>query len=354
MDRFSKNPLKGKYLTQFGSYRALDLRGKLRNDLPMSNSTTLPGKKHVFPQEKGDGPSGQIPKNSPKISLVSGKGGVGKSCVAAALALKRANSGKKTLLVELAEDSFYRYFFDNPKIGFLPTKISENLEVASWDADSCLRDYVVHLVKMESIYRLFFENKVMSRFIEIAPGLRELSLLGKMTSGIRGIGPKFDYDCVIVDSYSTGHTLALLRAPKSMSDVITKGPMGTQSKEISGLLKDPTIFQYVVVTLPEDLPVIEGIELYEKCHTMTGIEPVMIVNKFLDYNVSDQEIQSAAKDKECDLTLFAQYLQEKRRVQIETLDKLKKKNLKFASLPMITNSKSSLELISNLGSHFEA
>lgn len=91
-----------------------------------------------------------------EIHFVTGKGGVGKSIMAAALALKLSQTGKRVLLVELGEQSFYRNFFDLPHVGFQPTLVKPHLSVALWSGDTCLREYAHYLIKVESLSRLFF------------------------------------------------------------------------------------------------------------------------------------------------------------------------------------------------------
>ncbi|MCB0393749.1 MAG: ArsA family ATPase [Bdellovibrionales bacterium] len=282
-----------------------------------------------------------------RITMVSGKGGVGKSAVAAAYACRYAGEGKRTLLVEFAEESFYRRFFSEGAIGFEPVSLGPNLDVASWDSESCLRDYVVHLVKLERIYKLFFENRVMSRFIEVAPGLRELSLLGKLTSGIRKVGPKLDYDKIVVDSFSTGHTLSLLRAPSSLNQAIQKGPMGVQSRDITTLIRDPKAFEYKIVSLPEDLPVSEAIEFHSALSETTKQNPALLMNKWLpSEKASAQAIEIEKSGHE--LSVFAQYVVQKNVIQTQAMNRLKKINRNIPSVPLVLEKLRGLELANKM------
>jgi anion-transporting ArsA/GET3 family ATPase len=74
-----------------------------------------------------------------EIHFVTGKGGVGKSVVAAALALKKSQEGKKVLLVELGDQSFFQDFFDLNSVGFQPMQIRPNLSLALWTGEACLQ-----------------------------------------------------------------------------------------------------------------------------------------------------------------------------------------------------------------------
>src|SRR6478609_844435 len=99
-----------------------------------------------------------------EIHFVTGKGGVGKSVVAAALALKLSRQGKKVLLVELGDQSFFKDFFELADVTFHPQLIKPNLSLALWTGESCLREYAQYLVKVESLAKLFFDNAVMRAF----------------------------------------------------------------------------------------------------------------------------------------------------------------------------------------------
>lgn len=232
---------------------------------------------------------------STKYVLVTGKGGVGKSTLAAAHALKYARSGQKTLLVELGEQSFFRRLFKISSVGYQPTPIETNLEVSKWSGEDCLKEYARYLLKIDSLYQLFFENSVSKTLIQVAPGLKELAILGKLTSGPRKVGPPLNYDVIVVDAFATGHFLALLQAPIGMSEAIKFGPMGEQSRSIINTVKDPTRTKIKVVCLPEELPIQEGIELKNKIHQIIGLQSEMIVNEVWPVLKTEQQIHSMKK-----------------------------------------------------------
>lgn len=215
------------------------------------------------------------------IHLVSGKGGVGKSTVAAALAKQLAARGRKTLLVELGERSYLRHIF-HAQLEAEPLDISSHLSVARWEGEACLREYLRYLIKIDRVVKLFFDNRVMRALVQAAPALKELALLGKVTSGPRKIGPPLPYDDLVVDAYATGHFRALWRAPVGLGEAIPFGPMGEQSRSITNVLKDPNLTQFYVVALPEDLPVTEGLELARDIEREIGQRPRMILNRWLE------------------------------------------------------------------------
>lgn len=254
-----------------------------------------------------------------EIHFVTGKGGVGKSVVAAGLALQKAEQGKRVLLVELGDQSFFKDFFDLPDVGFKPVSLRENLSVVLWTGESCLREYATYLIKVDALAKLFFENAVMKAFINVAPGLPELAILGKITSGPRKHGPALPFDCIVVDAFATGHFLALLEAPKGMASVVKMGPMGEQSRSIERILKNPEICKFHVVTLPEELPMKEADELLSRLKSEFGIDAELILNKVLETPLNLSELDKVSKGSG-DLAQFATYLKE----QTERQDEIKK------------------------------
>lgn len=198
--------------------------------------------------------------------------------MAAAAALKLASLGKRVLLAEVGEKSFFQYVFDQ-STGHQPQLLRENLWICRWEGEECLKEYISHLLKVEKIVSLFFSNPVMKALVQAAPALKELALVGKFTSGRRGIGPEMPYDFVVVDAYSTGHFKALLQAPRGMAEAIPFGPMGEQCRSMDQVLHDPEACKIWVVSLPEELPVTETLEHIEFLTSEMNLKPDVVLNR---------------------------------------------------------------------------
>ena len=227
-----------------------------------------------------------------KVTFVTGKGGVGKTSFASALALKKAQGGEKVLLVEFGPKSYLNYIFSTKKQAS-KIKPPKNLEVTTWLFDEVLIEFITYFLKVKPLVKKFFNSPIMKKLIKVAPSLRELVFLGKATSPFRNIGKHLDYDSIVIDSYSTGHFLALLRSPAGMMEAVSRGAMHDQCKTILEVLKDSSKVEYYVISLPEKLPVIETKEFVKVLGEEFKIKPKVIFNK-----VKSQLAKSGSSDFE--------------------------------------------------------
>jgi anion-transporting ArsA/GET3 family ATPase len=273
-----------------------------------------------------------------KAHLVTGKGGVGKSLFSAAFAYALSLENKPILLTELNEMSFYRDYLEMPDLGYKPIPFKQNIDVAQWSPDDCLKEYALHLLKIESLYKLFFENPVTKSLIQIAPGLHELALLGKLTSSPRRHGPPMPYNQIVADSFATGHFLALMRSAGALNEAIRFGPMGEQTKSIDSFIRNAEFTHVHIVTLAEELPITETIELAQQIKNEFGLHPKIYLNKIIDFT-KDERTQ-APKVLQAPLEDIALN-------QTEARTKLSDAGLKFQELPFVFKTKA-IDLITTL------
>ena len=233
--------------------------------------------------------------SSKRIVFVTGKGGVGKSLVAAAIAQEQANAGRRVLLAEIGDVSYFKDFWNLPVVDHVPRKLDRGFDLALWSGESSLREYVLFYLKIETLYRLFFENRVMRSLVNVAPGLNEISILGKVTSGLRKVGPQLDYDLIVVDSYATGHAMALFHSPRGLMEAIQIGPMGHHSREMLKIISDHELCAYEVVTLLEELPVVETLEFRTSLEAELGLRVDVIANKVMDLPLGEPSLQELVR-----------------------------------------------------------
>ena len=263
-----------------------------------------------------------------KAHLVTGKGGVGKSLFSVVLAHYFSTQNQKILLTELSEHSFFKDYLNLPQISYSPVRLKNNLDICQWSPDDCLKEYCLYLLKIESLYRLFFENPVSKSLIQVAPGLHELALLGKMTSSPRGHGPPMQHDQIVIDSFSTGHFLNLLRAPGALNEAIPFGPMGEQSKSIDACIRNPDFTEVHIVTLPEELPITESIGLFQQLKREFNIEAKMYLNKVSGLTPADLNDLSPLAAESLNYILVA---------EMNARNELAKENIKFFELPLVAS-----------------
>lgn len=215
-----------------------------------------------------------------RIVFVTGKGGVGKSAVAAASAVQAARAGIRTLLVELGSRSFYGPLL-GLDVGTTPVRWRPNLSVVRWDVESSLREYLTHYLVFKANADRLLGNLTLKALIAAAPGLSEVTLLGKLTAPQRLRWYRRDVDLVVVDAYATGQFMAFLRAPRGLADSAASGVMHRQTRSIVDLLSDPAVCAYRLVTLAEEMPVSEACELAADIRAETTIAPTVYCNRLL-------------------------------------------------------------------------
>lgn len=279
-----------------------------------------------------------------KAHFITGKGGVGKSLISAVLArylsqLSPKNSAPpKILLAELNDQSFFKDYLELKRISYKPSPWLEGVDVSQWSPQDCLKEYALHLLKIERIYKLFFENPVSRSLIQVAPGLEELALLGKITSSPRSHGPPMNYDELVIDSFSTGHFISLFRAPAAMAEAVQFGPMGEQSRGIDKWIRNSEFTHLHIATIAEELPVTETIELYKTLKKEFGLTATVYLNKITDLATSD------LKNLDADLTEAFETMIENERGARKNL---KEAQINFIELPLI-NSLEPFEIIEAL------
>ncbi len=197
-----------------------------------------------------------------RLLIVAGKGGVGRTTVACALALAAARRGKRVLLAQVkSKDRLPRLFGVSHNFSEVQP-IDTNVWGVNMTPEASLREYGVMVLRSAFLYRQVFERDVVRAFLRAIPGLYDYSMLGKAwfhtTETVSG-RPRFDL--VILDGPATGHVLTLLAIPKVICDTVPEGPLTGPARDCLSLLTDPARTLAVLVTLAEDLPVSETVQL---------------------------------------------------------------------------------------------
>jgi anion-transporting ArsA/GET3 family ATPase len=198
-----------------------------------------------------------------RFLIVTGKGGVGKTTVCAAEALALAQKGKRVLIALCNAKERISTMFGSELIGSEVKSVGHNVWAVNMDPDVALAEYGLMTLKSKALYKLLFDNKYVRSFFRAVPGMQEWALLGKAwwhTTELREDGSR-KFDVVILDAPATGHGLDMLRVPKVILDVVPPGLLRRDAERAWRLFQDPETCAVVLVTLPEEMPTTETIEL---------------------------------------------------------------------------------------------
>lgn len=229
-----------------------------------------------------------------RLLIVTGKGGVGKSTVAAALALVAANRGKRVLVVDVDAKGTIADRFEAGAIGFKPREVMPGISLMAMDTEASLAEYIRLNLRIPIIGRLGPLARALDFVATAAPGVREILTIGKICWEVReSIEGRADWDLVIVDAAATGHVIAQLGAADAIGELVAVGPVRGQTAWMSELLADPAITALNVVTTPEEMPVAETIELVARARSELKIPlGAVIVNRVLPelFTRADEEM----------------------------------------------------------------
>lgn len=170
------------------------------------------------------------------LYFFSGKGGVGKTHLATSFAFNRAGVGRRVLLIEFSRYAQYVEYF-NLRVGSTPLELRSNLFVSSWTGRDCLKEYVGKVLKSQKASDFFMKMPLMEKLINVAPGLKEISILGKLTSDYREINFSTGFEDIIFDAPSSGHLVSLIGVPESLGNIVGAGPMKKQCLEVLNTLQ---------------------------------------------------------------------------------------------------------------------
>jgi anion-transporting ArsA/GET3 family ATPase len=233
-----------------------------------------------------------------RLVIVTGKGGVGKSTVALALALAAARQGKRTILCEVAAQEHLSRVFHRAEVGFHEVEMAENLWAISIDPDESMREYVLLQLKVKAMRDLLFRSRVFNYLAAATPGLKELVTIGKiweLALEDRKVKSGRSYDQVIVDAPATGHGVGFLQTPRTFANVARVGPIRQQAETLDKFIRNPKRTGIAVVALPEEMPVNETAKLERDLESEVGVAVSRIFcNGLYPERFDDDETESLA------------------------------------------------------------
>jgi anion-transporting ArsA/GET3 family ATPase len=234
-----------------------------------------------------------------KLLVVTGKGGVGKTTVAAALGLLAAERGLRAIVVEVGDQARLPELFGisehHPGV---ETKLEESLWSISIDPDRALLEWLQTLGGRVS-GRVLASSSTFQYFTAAAPGAKELVSMVKiweLTQGERWRRRAAGYDLVILDGPATGHALGMLYSPQTFGAIARVGPIAGQAQKVEALLEDPARTSYLAVAQGTEMAVTETLELTDGLQRHLGRElDAVIVNSVLPQRFSSAELQQISQ-----------------------------------------------------------
>lgn len=210
-----------------------------------------------------------------RLLVVTGKGGVGKSTVAAGLGRLLAGRGRRTLVLEVDPRESVHRLLGLPPSGGEIVAAGGGLHLQNLRPRQVLDQIIRERVRLGALARKVLRSPVYEQIAEGMPGLREVAVIRHsltLTEGADG-----GFDTVILDAPATGHGVSLLAAPGLVAGVISTGPVGRMAAELAAFVADPERCGVVVVTLAEEMPVDEALELGELLDRRLGRPAELLV-----------------------------------------------------------------------------
>ncbi len=225
---------------------------------------------------------------SKNIILLMGKGGVGKTTVAQAAARLLASQGKRTLLCEVLSVSGGKHKLE---------QIAPNLMHIALRSDECFREYIILKLKLKALYTAFLGSKITQYLERAAPGVREMVLLGKIWF------ERKNFDHIIVDMPSTGYALSMIHTPFNFANLFPGGPIYNDSQEMVKTFSNPNETAFVIVSLAEEMPIQESLEMAENLKQLVPQNPAwLVLNRLIHVSTESKELYqkkgSRLSDKE--------------------------------------------------------
>lgn len=226
-----------------------------------------------------------------RLIVVTGKGGVGKSAMTSVLGRSLARRGRRVLVLEVdPRENLHQQLGIAPSGGEI-ARVEDGLFLQNLKPRQVADWVVERQVRIQMLVRRVLKSPIYHRFVEGAPGLTEIAILGhalrvvgRQTPGVLQAGRPSgapEIDTVVLDAPATGHGVYLLTAPRLFAEAIGEGPFARLAGEVAEFVADPEACGLVVVTQAEEMPVQEALELRRALAERFGREPELLITNGL-------------------------------------------------------------------------
>jgi anion-transporting ArsA/GET3 family ATPase len=214
-----------------------------------------------------------------RVVIVAGKGGVGKTTVAAALARMAAREGLSTLVVQVEQSSGLARLFGRPPLSYAESSLAPaagtiaEVRGRTITPDDALLEYLEDH-GLRRISRRLVSTGAMDVVSTAAPGIKDILILGK----VKALERSGSADLIVLDAPAAGHAITFLLSVRGLLDAVQVGPINAQARDVLELLTDPARCTVMLVTLPEETPVNELVETAFTLEDRVGVSlgPVVV------------------------------------------------------------------------------
>jgi energy-coupling factor transporter ATP-binding protein EcfA2 len=300
-----------------------------------------------------------------KLLVITGKGGVGKTTIAAAAGLLAARTGRRTIVVEVGQESRLPTLFGlAPAQPGVEQQLQEGLSSISIDPDRALLEWLQVLGGRVS-GRVLASSGTFQYFAAAAPGAKELVTMVKiwrLTRGGERRGRSSGHDLVVLDAPATGHALGLLGSPHTFGAIARVGPIAGQTRQVQELLESPSRSAYLAVALATEMAVTEALELEPGLQAQLGRGlDAVIVHALLPQRFSTEELDRIAalqdgaerSDVVRAAASAALAVHKRARFQHNQLARLRRRNFDVLSVPFAWRAQLDLEAVGEIARRLE-
>ena len=294
-----------------------------------------------------------------RLVFVTGKGGVGKTTLAAALGLLAAERGLRTIVVELGDQGRLPSLFGLPsREPGVEVLLGERIWSISIDPDRALLEWLQQLGGRVS-GRMLASSGTFQYFAAAAPGAKELISMVKiweLTQGERWQRRAGGYDLVVIDAPATGHALGLLQSPQTFGAIARVGPIAGQSQRVRELLQDPSRSGYLAVALATEMAVTETLELQDGLLSGLGRElDAVLLNGLLPSRFTAAELERIGRVNGTEIGRAAgqaaRAAHDRARFQHNQLARLRRRRFEVVGVPFLFGAELDLTAVRRIVSH---
>lgn len=235
-----------------------------------------------------------------RLSIISGKGGVGKTTLAAVLGIVLSKEGRRTLVAEVEGKDTLATMFGAPPLTTQPAELADSLWGMKITPEESLEEYFDVQLHMKRIAKPLINSQLVDYVTHSAPGLRDILMLGKVWyAAVK----RRDFDHIVLDTAAAGHAVSMLRSPEGFLHAVPIGPLANHTKQVLDWLQDPTQVGIHLASMPEEMPINETIETTRLLEEKLGMNVSHVFMNMVYPPISDSpeveekiELISSAED----------------------------------------------------------